>query len=84
MEPEQLGDFHEAEPIHTDTSVPAVERPELIVVFMAIGCSVLLSLTTEIIGWLVVFRHDAYKKSVAEIVELQERVEQMQEKLQYA
>ncbi len=50
---------------------------------MAMGASILFSLATEIIGWIVVFRHDEYKKQVLEVVELQERVETMEEKMQY-
>ena len=42
------------------------------------------SLTTELVAWFVVYRHDEYKKSVAEVVELQERVAQMEEKMQFS
>ena len=67
-----------------DATLSPVDRPELCLVMMAIGCSMMLSITTEVIGWFVVYRHDSYKKSVAEIVEMQEKVEQMQEKVQYS
>ena len=50
--------------------MPVLEKPEIAVVLLAIGCSLTLSLVTEIIGWLIVYRHDEYKKNVAEIVEL--------------
>ena len=32
------------------------------IVVAAIATSIIMSLTTELIGWLVVYRHDAYKK----------------------
>eukprot|EP00806_Schmidingerella_arcuata_P003888 Macronucleus_4525.p1 GENE.Macronucleus_4525~~Macronucleus_4525.p1 ORF type:complete len:191 (+),score=54.20 Macronucleus_4525:1-573(+) len=59
-------------------------KPDLIIVFMAIATSLTMSFTTELIGWLVVYRHDSFKKQVAEVTTLQERVEAMQEKMQYS
>ena len=51
---------------------------------MALGASLFFSLATEIIGWAVVYRHDEYKRQVAEVVDLQDKVALMEEKLQYS
>ena len=52
-------------------------------VLIGLGASVTFSLLTELIGWFMTYRHDDYKKQVEEVVALQERVEQMQEKMEY-
>ena len=48
----------------------ALFTPDISVVLIAITASLCFSLATEVIGWFIVFRHDEYKKSVAEVVEL--------------
>ena len=58
--------------------------PDLSISLMAMGAAVCFSLVTEAISWYMIYRHAEYKKAVAEIVELQTRVETMQEKLQYS
>ena len=77
------GDFGQQE-LRQETEQPAGPMPDLAIVFMAIGVSLLMSVTTEAIGWLVVYRHDDYKKSVQEVTNLQERVEALEEKMQYS
>ena len=55
--------------------------PDLSISLMAMGAAVCFSLVTEAISWYMIYRHAEYKKAVEEIVELQNRVETMQEKL---
>ena len=48
------------------------------------GAALCFSMVTETISWFMIYRHAEYKKEVKEICELQERVEAMQEKMQYS
>lgn len=58
--------------------------PDLSITLMAMGAAICFSMITEAISWFMIYRHEEYKKAVEEIVELQTRVETMQEKLQYS
>ena len=55
--------------------------PDLSITLAAVGAAVCFAMVTETISWYMIYRHDEYKKAVVEVVELQERVDTMQEKL---
>ena len=61
-----------------------INSPELNIAAVAISCALVFSLVSEIISWFLIFRHDEYKKAVAEIVRLQDEVQTMNEKIQYS
>ena len=58
------GDFGKDEFQQAAPTPQAGPQPDLALVLMAIGTSLLMSMTTEFIGWLIVYRHDEYKKAV--------------------
>ena len=58
--------------------------PDLNITLMAMGVAICFSLVSEAISWFMIYRHEEYKNAIAEIVELQNRVENMQEKMQYS
>ena len=58
--------------------------PDLKITLMAMSAAICFSLVSEAISWFMIYRHEEYKKAIAEIVDLQNRVESMQEKMQYA
>ena len=58
--------------------------PDLNITLMAMGAAICFSMVSEAISWFMIYRHEEYKKAIAEIVELQNRVESMQEKMQYS
>lgn len=53
-------------------------------VIIGMAASMTFSVLTEFIAWFMTYRHDEYKKEVAEALTLQERVEAMQEKMEYS
>ena len=61
-----------------------IDNPEIKIAGIAISCALIFSFVSEIISWFLVFRHDDYKKAVAEIVRLQDEVSTMNEKIQYS
>ena len=58
--------------------------PDLNITLMAMGIAICFSMISEAISWFMIYRHEEYKKAVVEIVDLQNRVESMQEKMQYS
>ena len=48
------------------------------------GVAICFSMVQEAISWFLIYRHEEYRKAVDEIVELQNRVESMQEKMQFS
>ena len=60
------------------------DNPDLRIVLVAMGCALAFSFASELVSWFVIYRHDDYKKQVAEVVELQEKVETMTEKQQFS
>ena len=60
------------------------DQPDVNALLTIIGVSLTFSLFTEVVMWFLIYRHEDYKKAVAEIVVLQERVEGMQERMTYS
>ena len=44
--------------------------PDLNITLMAVGVAICFSLVSEAISWFMIYRHEEYKKAIAEIVEL--------------
>ena len=66
------------------SSTQAAMPIEIENVIIGMAASMTFSVLTEFIAWFMTYRHDEYKKEVAEALTLQERVEAMQEKMEYS
>ena len=60
------------------------EAGDLNIVVLALSTAMCFALVSETLSWFLIYRHPEYKKTVGEIVELQDRVELMQEKIKYS
>ena len=60
------------------------QAPDKNILIVAVSAALCFATITEGIAWFLVFRHEEYKRQVLEVVELQTRVEAMQEKMQYS
>ena len=58
----------------TTTKTLGIDSPEEKIAAIAIGCALCFAFISELISWFLIYRHDEYKKAVAEIVRLQEEV----------
>ena len=58
--------------------------PDLDMALVAVGCAISLAIITETLSWFLFYRHEEFKRAVEEVVDLQTKLENMKEKMQYS